>query len=183
MASFATLVIPASEVIPLVGIIHAVRRKICRTGLDSRSSGYFLHVPTVGMAWMAGCIGSILAVRLLGRASIYLMAPASQAIGLTNMSGVVLGSGQRRRAAVSSRAVRPAPAACPLGGLSDLTSESPRGIHHGQKCRCRHPSSLCSFFFVVIAGLTVRARITGRQDRQYVLVNGPRLDRPGRCTD
>ena len=114
VASFATLAIPASEIIPLVGIIHAVRRKICRTGLDSRSSGYFLHVPTVGMAWMAGCIGSILAVRLLGRASIYLMAPASQAIGLTNMSGVVLGSGQRRRAAVSSRAVRPAPAACPL---------------------------------------------------------------------
>ena len=26
-------------------------------------------------------------------------------------------------------------------------------------------------FFVVIAGLTVRARITGRQDSQYVLVN------------
>ena len=60
----------------------------------------------------------------------------------------------------------------PLGGLSDLTSESPRGIHHGQKCRCRHLSSLCSFFFVVIAGLTVRARITWCQDRQYVLVNG-----------
>ena len=65
-------------------------RKICRTGLGCRSSGYVLHVPTIGMVWMAGCIGSILAVRLLGRASIYLMAPASQAIGLTITSAVVL---------------------------------------------------------------------------------------------
>ena len=42
----------------------------------------YLYVPDVGMARMAGCIGSILAVRLLGCASIYLMTPASQAVRL-----------------------------------------------------------------------------------------------------
>ena len=56
---------------------------------------YLPHVPDVGMIWMAGCIGSILAVRLLGRASIYLMAPASQAFQLawTNRT-MDLSSGQ-----------------------------------------------------------------------------------------
>ena len=42
----------------------------------------YLYVPDVGMARMAGCVWSILAVPLLGRASIYLMAPASQAVRL-----------------------------------------------------------------------------------------------------
>jgi hypothetical protein len=45
-------------------------------------SRYYQPVPNVGIAWMAGWIGPILAVRLLGRASIYLMAPVSQAFQL-----------------------------------------------------------------------------------------------------
>ncbi len=45
-------------------------------------SGYYQHVPNVGIAWIAGQVGPILAVRLLGRASIYLMAPVSQAFQL-----------------------------------------------------------------------------------------------------
>src|SRR5580704_16493711 len=40
------------------------------------------HVPNIGITWMAGRVGPVRAVRLLGRASIYLMAPASQAFQL-----------------------------------------------------------------------------------------------------
>src|SRR5690348_18424279 len=45
-------------------------------------SGYYQLVPNVGITWMAGWVGPILVVRLLGRASIYLMAPVSQAFQL-----------------------------------------------------------------------------------------------------
>src|SRR5689334_24506138 len=45
-------------------------------------SGYYQLVPNVGITWMAGWVGPILVVQLLGRASIYLMAPVSQAFQL-----------------------------------------------------------------------------------------------------
>ena len=66
-----------------VGTIHAIQLKsTCGARFNSGLNQGSFDVPKVGMARMAGWIWSILAVRLLGRASISLMAPARRTVGL-----------------------------------------------------------------------------------------------------
>ena len=124
------------------------------------------------MAWMAGWIGPILAVRLLGRASIYLMAPVSQAFQLawTNRT-MSLARGQmgslcvaRIRSRVSGEAVGASLA--PAGRL-------PRAEAGGRRGQCRVPRHrLADVLRRCLAGLVVHAYVARRQNRQYVLVSG-----------
>ena len=66
-----------------IGTIHAIRlRSIYGARFGSWPNEGSFDVPKVGMARMAGWIWSILAVRLLGYASIFLMAPARRTVGL-----------------------------------------------------------------------------------------------------
>jgi hypothetical protein len=107
-------------------------------------SGCYQPVPNVGITWMAGWIGPILAVRLLGRASIYLMAPASQAFQLawTNRT-TGLPSGQDGSFRASSRQRHPAPGGspCPERKREECrTAAEGEAIVAGRRCSV----SLCS---------------------------------------
>jgi hypothetical protein len=134
-------------------------------------SGCYQPVPNVGITWMAGWIGPILAVRLLGRASIYLMAPASQAFQLawTNRT-TGLPSGQDGSFRASSRQRHPAPGGspCPSGNVKSV---APR-----RKGRPSWPDAVvpsrCARLFAALAGLVVRAYATRLRNGQYMLVNG-----------
>jgi len=135
-------------------------------------SGYYQHVPNVGIAWMAGWIGPILAVRLLGRASIYLMAPVSQAFQLawTNRT-MSLARGQMGSLCVARIRTAECPARLPVHSVA------PRDDSRGRKPEAIAASVaapvIALLMFFAALGRAGRSRLCREgQNRQYVLVNG-----------
>jgi hypothetical protein len=141
----------------------------------------YRNVPNVGMARMAGCIGSILAVPLLGWASMYLMAPASQAVRLDwtyRTMSMYRGRTGRFTAARATPARRGShrqpgdlncvvPRAPPAGGSA--------GRRRGRLCHSPRGSGLGVAVAIGIIGLGWVVRL---EDRRYSLVS----DAPGRLS-